>query len=127
MYERPLWYRRDGTPVNDMMEWAAGLKEEDRRVDGTLLWWGGRVSTVFLGLDHSFFGGPPLIFETMVFPPGWMFWRHWGSMDMNRYSTEAQAQEGHKQMVRQWANPWFLIKAIAEDIWREVKWKVFKR
>ena len=27
-----------------------------------------RVSTVFLGVDHNFFGnGPPLLFETMVF------------------------------------------------------------
>lgn len=26
-----------------------------------------RVSTVFLGIDHNVFGGPPLLFETMIF------------------------------------------------------------
>lgn len=26
-----------------------------------------RVSTVFLGIDHSFGGGPPILFETMIF------------------------------------------------------------
>jgi hypothetical protein len=26
-----------------------------------------RISTVFLGLDHSFGDGPPLLFETMIF------------------------------------------------------------
>ena len=25
------------------------------------------VSTFFLGLDHAFGGGPPLLFETMIF------------------------------------------------------------
>src|SRR5215471_17514474 len=30
---------------------------------------GGRVSTVFLGLDHNYSGvGPPIVFETMIFP-----------------------------------------------------------
>src|SRR6187401_652293 len=32
--------------------------------DGTI------VSTVFLGLDHSWGHGPPLLYETMVFDPG---------------------------------------------------------
>ena len=37
-----------------------------RRVNETLI--GDiRVSTVFLGLDHNYFGGPPHIFETMSF------------------------------------------------------------
>lgn len=26
-----------------------------------------RVSTVFLGLDHGYMGGPPILWETMVF------------------------------------------------------------
>lgn len=26
------------------------------------------VSTVFLGIDHNFFGGEPILFETMIFP-----------------------------------------------------------
>jgi hypothetical protein len=32
--------------------------------------YGERLSTVFLGLDHSFlFQGPPILFETMLFAP----------------------------------------------------------
>jgi hypothetical protein len=50
------------------------------------------VSTVFLGLDHNFFGGgPPLVFETMVFG---------GAQDgaQERYSTWAEAEAGHRAM-----------------------------
>ena len=50
------------------------------------------VSTVWLGMDHSFGDGPPLIFETMVFG---------GELDQecDRYTTEEQAQQGHAAMV----------------------------
>jgi hypothetical protein len=48
-----------------------------------------RVSTVFLGLNHQYGDGPPLIFETMIFG---------GEHDEGqwRYSTEAEALVGHK-------------------------------
>ena len=49
------------------------------------------VSTVWLGLDHSYDGGPPLIFETMVFGGGL-------DLEMERYSTEAEALAGHAAM-----------------------------
>jgi len=50
------------------------------------------VSTVFLGLDHSFGGYPPLLFETIVFG---------GPMDgeMDRYTTWDEAEAGHEAMV----------------------------
>jgi hypothetical protein len=71
--------------------WAACL-EEDRSIarhkfDGIV------ISTVFLGLDHSFGNGPPLIFETMVF--GGI---HDG--ECTRYSTWDQAVAGHRIMVK---------------------------
>ena len=56
------------------------------------------VSTVWLGLNHNYADGPPLIFETMVF----------GREDAGksgdecfceRYSTEAQAVAGHSRVV----------------------------
>lgn len=51
-----------------------------------------RISTVWLGLDHAFIGGPPMIFETLVFP----------DCDIcQRYSTETQALAGHDQIVAQ--------------------------
>jgi hypothetical protein len=49
------------------------------------------VSTVFLGLDHRLFGdGPPLIFETMIFPDcDWC----------ERCSTWTQAEAQHRLAV----------------------------
>lgn len=62
----------------------------------------GDVSTVFLGIDHNFFGdGPPLLFETMVFggpEDGWT----------NRYPTYDEAEAGHMEaceMVRRLLAP----------------------
>ncbi len=50
------------------------------------------ISTVWIGLDHAFGDGPPLIFESMVFG---------GELDgeCDRYSTEAEAFAGHVAMV----------------------------
>jgi hypothetical protein len=70
---------------------------EYRRIASTR-WYGIWVSTVWLGLDHSFGGGPPLIFESMVFDPGRGEGR-WHDVDMDRYTTEAQARAGHRTMV----------------------------
>lgn len=53
-------------PCDDLMEWAAWFEEADRRVFETCAG-DYRVSTVFLGLDHSFGHGPPILFETMIF------------------------------------------------------------
>lgn len=51
-----------------------------------------RVSTVFLGIDHSFGHGPPLLFETMVFG---------GPLDgeQRRYSTWGEAEAGHAAVM----------------------------
>lgn len=53
-------------PCRDLLEWGFWLETADRHVARTnvgCLW----VSTVFLGLDHSFGSGEPLLFETIVF------------------------------------------------------------
>lgn len=51
------------------------------------------VSTVWMGLDHNFFGeGPPLIFETMIFG-GPLDGQRW------RWPTEEAALAGHDQVV----------------------------
>lgn len=62
-------YILDGhNPVpTDLQGWARWYEKADRNVardtvgDDTL------VSTVFLGLDHNWGMGPPLLFETMIF------------------------------------------------------------
>lgn len=50
---------------------------------------GATVSTVWLGMNHSYGDGPPLIFETMVFG-GELGQEQW------RYSTEQAALAGHQ-------------------------------
>ena len=75
LIKRPTHYHRDGTPIVDnelmpsVLQWALLFENEDRKVDSTKTLYGERLSTVFLGLDHSWGGGPPLIFETMLFAP----------------------------------------------------------
>ncbi len=50
------------------------------------------VSTVFLGIDHAFGGGPPLLFETMIFGGPHNEYQE-------RYSTWEEAEAGHKRAV----------------------------
>lgn len=89
------YYGPDGVPMT-MSEWAAARSRDDdslwhkyRQVTDTDT---AQVSTVWLGLDHSFDEGPPLIFESLVFG---------GALDqeMDRYSTWREAQNGHAAMV----------------------------
>lgn len=93
------YYDRQGNPIT-MHEWAAAL-ETQRRVAETTLPDGKWVSTVWLGLDHRFGSGAPVIFETMVFPADGDF----GDIDCERYSTEAEALAGHAAMVEKWSKP----------------------
>lgn len=53
------------------------------------------ISTVWLGLDHNFLGGKPLVFETMVFEHP----RDSCDIYMERYSTWDEAVEGHKTAI----------------------------
>lgn len=81
----------DPVPCDSSMEWALWFEYSNRQVAlderGDV-----RVSTVFLGLDHSFNHGPPLLFETMVFG---------GPEDeaQERYTTRAEALVGHAAWV----------------------------
>ena len=99
-----IYYGRDGKPISQ--EEALRLFESmgERRVALDLLCSEvgiTTVSTVHIVLDHSFAWSPrdmhkpnpnPVIFETMVFG---MEEEH-----QQRYVTEAQALEGHREVVR---------------------------
>lgn len=79
----------------DMIEWARWFEANpDARVvaqhDGPT---GVSISTVFLGLDHSWGGGPPLLFETMIFGGP-----HDGYQE--RCSTWAEAEGQHSQAMK---------------------------
>lgn len=54
-------------PCEDLYAWGAWMQKGNRIVQQDTLPDGVRVSTVFLGLDHSFGLGPPLLWETMIF------------------------------------------------------------
>ena len=84
------FYDRKGRPM-ELMEWARAFEDTDRRIGNDTID-GQRVSTVWLGNDHSFGEGPPLIFETMIFG---------GPHDQycDRYSTEEAAVAGHARTV----------------------------
>jgi hypothetical protein len=72
----------------EMLEWARAF-EKDRLIKKTELDNGVLVSTVFLGLDHQYGNGPPLVFETMIFGTG-------GDEYQTRCSTYEQALEMHQ-------------------------------
>lgn len=96
------YYDKEGRPLDQMSAWQLLEDWDYKRVDSTDVgpYW---VSTVWLGLDHRFAGdGPPLIFETMVFLKGERDDpEHVGLQDIDvvRYSSLQQAQEGHQAMV----------------------------
>jgi hypothetical protein len=82
----------------DLLTWARWFETADRQVADSMQG-DVRVSTVFLGLDHSFSDhGPPVLFETMVFVNG-------SSVDCERYSTWDEAETGHARWVRQVFKP----------------------
>ncbi len=91
-------YDKNGSPIS-MEEWGERLKApEYKRVAETTLTDGKWISTVWLGLDHGFEGGQPLIFETMVFTSEKDLDEH----DMERYCNIEQAEQGHIDMVKKW-------------------------
>ena len=60
-----------------------------------------QVSTVDLGLDHSFGIGKPLYYETMIFEKERNKEGFYNSLDYQvRYSTEKEAREGHKKAIQ---------------------------
>lgn len=96
-----LYYGPDGEPLG-LWEWAELFerRHEDLAPES---WWrkltelgaGLEVSTVWLGIDHNFLGGPPLTWETMVFGHDREEEGCW------RYATRAEAFDDHERIVRE--------------------------
>lgn len=73
--------------------WAEWFEKDERRIVArTNVTADVIVSTVFVGIDHAFHGGPPVLWETMVFG---------GKLDQKqrRYASAAAARKGHAMMV----------------------------
>ena len=79
-------------PVKNVIDWARYYETSNRKVNDTILPDGIHISTVFLGIDHNFGGGKPLLFETMIFG---------GEHDnyQERYSTWNEAEKGHEKAI----------------------------
>lgn len=89
-------------PQPDLRMWAEWYETADRHV-GFCDFGDMKVSTVFLGMDHSWDGSAPMLFETMVFErnrdPGLeLDYVQSDDFEMWRYSTWAQAEAGHEKM-----------------------------
>jgi hypothetical protein len=90
----------DGKPIPepDILKWAEWMgREGNKRIAQTEIngFW---ISTIFLGIDHSFIGGVfPILFETLVFT------KEGKALEetMQRYSSKTDAIEGHKKVENQ--------------------------
>ena len=91
-----LYYDKNGKPM-DMPTWSGQLGCE-RVIGRTTLPDGKWISTVWLGLNHRTGDGPPLIFESMVFPAD----GNMSELECRRYSTYADAKAGHDELIDKW-------------------------
>jgi len=75
----------------DLMAWAKWFESFDRHIAKDEIK-DVLVSTVFLGLDYSFNGGDPVLWETMIFG---------GAHDETqlRYTSREEAMKGHREAV----------------------------
>jgi hypothetical protein len=75
------------------------VKQDKIKLDGKEF----LVSTIDLGLDHSFGGGKPLYYETMIFAieNGEV---NFTDLYCNRYSTKEEAEKEHGVLLDKLAN-----------------------
>ncbi len=78
----------------DLMTWADQFEKDDRQVAFDTIN-DSDISTVWLGINHNCNVGRPLVFETMVFKPGYQ------DIYQARHSTWDEALAGHQKAV-QW-------------------------
>lgn len=124
-FARTRYFHRDGTPVKNHAEgmqlWKDKYDPESPdyfRVENTQLNERVSVSTVYLVMDHSFRGVPPLIFESMTFYED----TGWHEHDMDRYATELDARIGHNLMVIRQQMLILNPPRAARERWRLMKW-----
>jgi hypothetical protein len=116
--------RGEPIPENDLLTWATWIEHSRRHVDWTYI---GRswVSTIFMGLDHSFVRGVPILWETMVFG---------GALDQEQTrcgGSREQAMAMHSEMcarVTEAERFWVPIFAfLDEQIYDFMEWRDYWR
>lgn len=128
---RPRYFHRDGKPIvsdgllDATIQWGLLFETSDRIVSRSATPYGEMLSTVWLGMEHGYREGRPLIFETMLFAPrqhDHLAWKlppsdeelyHREKEDARikrdfphdqlqlRYTTEDEARESHEQLMLQ--------------------------
>jgi len=85
---------KDGKPMPepDIYKWGRWFESADRAVAKTTVSPDVYVSTVFLGIDHRFGVGPPMLWETMIFGGD-------HDQEIDRYTSLEDAKAGHEKMV----------------------------
>lgn len=104
-----------GNPVivPNLITWACWMQTDSKKVAITEVE-GGWVSTVFLGLDHNWNDGPPILWETLVFG---------GVLDqeMNRCAGSLeQAEAMHLRMVERVNKEESLINAMVDIVEKQI-------
>lgn len=91
-----VYYDLDGNPTT-VEEWNRLMEDRDSRRIGRDTVDHYFVSTVWLGIDHNFGDGPPVLWETMIFAngPDPLKIDSW----CERYSSAQDAREGHMLVV----------------------------
>ena len=108
----------DGNPVRepDTLQWGKWFQDGGgRRVGNTKIREGVSVSTVFLGIDHNWGEGPPVLWETMIFVG-----KH--DQDQDRYTSALDAIHGHWEMVMV-ASPWWIRVLYRLRIFKGPRWR----
>jgi hypothetical protein len=86
-------YDKEHNPIPcDMETWANKFGDMSYRKVAQDEVGGTTISTVFLGLDHGFGEGPPILWETCIFFSE-------GSDVIERYTSYEDAVEGHQKVV----------------------------
>lgn len=119
---RPRYYRLVGhevVPCHTTEVWATWFENANRTVRRSTVSGLLEVSTVFLGLDHNWGDGEPLVFETMIFT----------DLDMSgfadyqtRCSTWAQAEEMHRVAVEFAGESLRKAQQVSERFTGSLKW-----
>ena len=96
-----MYYDRNGNRI-EMMKYCKLFSDKSYQIlKQEILPNGDKVSTVWLGIDHSFALDEfhkPIIFETMIFSDNQEYDTY-----CERYSTEEEAMEGHKRFVEKYS------------------------
>lgn len=101
--DRPRYYalldNLTTIPCDNLIKWTQGF-ETTMRIVGKTQIGNVEISTVFLGLDHQYGDGPPLIFETMIFGGKYNDYQ-------TRCTTYEQAIAMHEAAVKKVTTSWY--------------------